>query len=74
VLDPFAGCGSILIACQNQPARPSNRTRSALCRRCYLALASFLRQQATLAATGQSFEEVTRVRHAAQREADPSPE
>lgn len=59
VLDPFAGSGSTLIACQ----KTSRHGRLIELDPCYVDVAilrwqAFSGQQATLAATGQSFEEV----------------
>ena len=75
VLDPFAGSGSTLIACQ----KTSRRGRMIELDPRYVDVAilrwqAFSGHQATLAATGQSFEEVTLERQRPVGEADPKPD
>lgn len=64
VLDPFGESGTILIACQ----KTSRHARLVELDPCYVDTAvtrwqSFSGKKGTLAATGQSFEEVGRERH-----------
>ena len=75
VLDPVAGSGSTLIACQ----KTSRRGRLIELDPRYVDVAilrwqAFSGQQATLASTGQSFEEVSRERQRPVGEAAPTPE
>jgi DNA modification methylase len=73
VLDPFSGSGSTLIACQ----KTSRRGRLIELDPCYVDVAilrwqAFSGHQATLASTGQTFEEVGRERQKPAGEAEPA--
>ena len=75
VLDPFAGSGSTVIACQ----KTSRCARMIELDPRYVDVAilrwqAFSGQQATLASTGQTFAEVTRERQRPVEEAEPMPE